>query len=121
MNSRIIRWAIVLSTGGMLIACSKPDPTIILGKWKADSFANESLKIPIAPNIEVTRNQLILRTPDGTSIQSLALSAIRAEKDSIELEVKDALGISLIFTVESPSRIHFKVPFVGADITYFKQ
>ena len=104
----------------MLAACSTPDPTIILGRWRADSFAFESIKIPIAPNIEVTRNQVILRAPDGSIVQGLALSAIRAEKDNIELELKDAMGMSLRFTVESRSRIHFKVPIIGTDIAYTK-
>lgn len=104
----------------MLAACSKPDPTVILGKWKADSFALDSLKIPLAPNIEVTRSQLILEAPDGSHLQAFDLSAIRADKDGIELELKDGLGMSLAFKVESASRIHFRVPFVGTDIAFSK-
>ena len=44
----------------LLVACSKPDPTIILGNWRAESFTIDSLKLPIAPSFEVTRNEMIL-------------------------------------------------------------
>ena len=48
----------------LLVACSaKPDPTIILGNWRAESFTIDSLKLPIAPSFEVTRNDLILKSP----------------------------------------------------------
>jgi hypothetical protein len=105
----------------LLAGCSRPDPTVILGNWKADSFAIEGLKVPIAPNFEVTRNQLILKSPDGTPVQALALAQIRAESDKIELEFKDGLGISLEFTVERADRVHFKMPFIGTNIAYSKQ
>ena len=118
MNRTLGTLTFTLAVSCTLMACTRPDPTIILGKWRADSFALESLKLPIAPNFEVTRNQLILKSPDGSLVQALALSEIRAERDSIELEIKDALGISLVFTVEGPNRIHFKVPFVGTNISY---
>ncbi|MCA0325795.1 MAG: hypothetical protein LCH89_09360 [Proteobacteria bacterium] len=121
MKHHICRYLLVLATGCMLWACAKPDPTVILGNWKADAFAIDSLKVPIAPNIEVTRNQLILKTPDGLALQALSLSAIRAERNTIELEIKDALGVSLVFTIENPGRIHFKVPFVNRDIAFSKQ
>jgi hypothetical protein len=114
-------FSIILAVGCTIAGCSKPDPTIILGRWKADSVAFDGIRLPIAPNFEVTRNQLILKSPDGASVQALNLSAIRAENDNIELEVKDALGASLVFTVENPGRIHFKVPFIGTDIVFSKQ
>ncbi len=120
MNQQIRRWWFAIAVICILAACSKPDPSLILGQWKADSFAFDSLKVPIAPNIEITRNQLILKTPDGTPIQVLALAAIRADRDNIELEIEDALGVSLVFSIESPNRIHFQVPFIGADIAYSK-
>jgi hypothetical protein len=111
----------LLSLCGWLASCSQPDPTIILGKWKADAFALEGLRIPLAPDFEVTRSQLILRSPDGTALQSLALARITAAGDTIELEFKDGLGISLAFTVERSDRVHFKVPLLGTDIAYSKQ
>lgn len=112
--------AILLAIGGVLAACSRPDPTVILGNWRADSFAIEGLKVPLAPNFEVTRSQLILKTPDGVPLQALPLSQIRADGDTIELEFKDGLGVSLVFKVERANRVHFKVPLIGVDIAYSK-
>jgi hypothetical protein len=120
MTKLSLRWPIALIVGCVLFGCAKPDPTVILGKWKADSFAFDSLKFPLAPNIEVTRNELLLLSPDGSLIQALPLAQIRAEKDTVEIELKDALGISLIFKVESANRVHFRVPVIGADLAYTK-
>ena len=72
--------------------CSRPDPTVILGKWKAESYPFEGLKIPLAPNIKVTRNELVLLNPDGMPFQRFQLSAIKAEGDEIDLELSGFAG-----------------------------
>lgn len=97
------------------------DPRLILGRWKSDGIDFESLHLPLSPDIEVTRNHLILKSPDGSTLKALELAAIRAERDSISLELRDAGGVALKFTVESDQRIHFRVPFVGTDIAFSKQ
>ena len=102
----------------LLVACSKPDPTIILGNWRAESFAIDSLKLPIAPSFEVTRNEMILKSPSGEVLQKLPLAAIKAEGQTIELEFRDGLGVAIVFIVESRDRIRFKVPLVGLTIAY---
>lgn len=102
----------------LLVGCSKPDPTVILGNWRAESFKLDSLNLPIAPSFEVTRNELILKAPDGTLIQKLPLAAIKAEGKTIEIEFRDGLGVSLTFNVDSRDRISFKVPLIGYLITY---
>lgn len=102
----------------LLVGCSKPDPTIILGTWRAESFKLDSLNLPIAPNFEVTRNEMILKLPDGTSIQRLQLASITADKQSIALEFKDGMGVSIEFDVVTKDRIHFRVPLLGFPITY---
>lgn len=103
----------------LLVGCStKPDPTVILGNWRAESFTIDSLKLPIAPGFEVTRNEMILKSPDGTPLQKLLLSSIKAESQTIELEFRDGVGASVVFIVDSKDRIRFKVPLVGFTITY---
>ena len=110
----IFVFALVLAIAG----CSKPDPTIILGSWRAQSFQLESLKLPISPSFEVTRNELILKSPDGVLVQKIPLNAIRAEGKNIELEFKNGFGVSVEFIVESRDRIHFIVPIVAFDVAY---
>lgn len=100
--------------------CSRPDPTVILGKWKAENYPFEGLKIPLAPNIEVTRNDLLLVNPDGVPFQRFPLSAIKAEGHEIDLELSGFAGIALAFKVENSERIHFRVPIIGSDIAFDK-
>ena len=102
----------------LLVACSNPDPTVILGNWRAESFTIDSLKLPIAPSFEVTRNEMILKSPDGVPLRNIALAAIKAEGKTIELEFRDGLGVSIVFNVESHDRVLFKVPVVGFTVAY---
>ena len=102
----------------LLVSCSKPDPTLILGNWRAESFTIDSLKLPIAPSFEVTRNEMILKSPDGVPFQKLPLAAIRAEDTTIEIEFRDGFGVALVFIVDSRDRIRFKVPLMPFDIAY---
>lgn len=105
----------------MLVGCSKPDPTLIIGNWQAESFAIDSLKLPIAPNFEVTRNELVLKSPSGVPFQKLPLAAIKAQGETVELEFQDGFGVSLVFAVDSRDRIRFKVPVIGFDIVYSRK
>lgn len=114
----ITRLFVSLVLAVMVTACSKPDPSLILGSWRAESFAFESLKLPLTANFEVTRNNLILKTEDGAPVQEFPLSKIRAEGDTIELELKGGLGISLKFTVEDTNSIYFKIPIIGTKVIF---
>lgn len=111
---RISGLALLLS----LIACSSPDPTVILGNWRAESYTIDSLKLPIAPSFEVTRNEMILKSPDGVPFQRLALAAIKAEGKTVELEFRSGVGVSIVFVVDSRDRIRFIVPLVGFTVAY---
>lgn len=112
--ARLVGFALLVC----LVSCSKPDPTVILGNWRAESFTIDSLKLPIAPSFEVTRNEMILKAPDGVPFQRLALAMIRAEGQNVELEFRDGFGVSLVFIVDSKDRIRFKVPLMPLDIAY---
>lgn len=101
-----------------LAACSRPDPTIILGSWRAEGLLLGSLKLPIGPDFEVTRNDLILKSPDGTVMQRVALAAIRAQGDTIELEFRDGFGAAVVFAVDTRDRIRFRVPLLGTEIPF---
>lgn len=113
-----IRSVLCLVFISLLGACSKPDPAIILGNWRAESFRFEGLKLPIAPSFEVTQNELILKSPDGVPFQKLPLSVIRATGQTIELEFQNGFGVGVEFVVDSRDRIHFKVPLMPFDIAY---
>jgi len=102
----------------ILVACSKPDPSVILGSWRAESFKLDSINLPIAPHFEMTRNELILKSPDGAILQKIPLAALRARDNIIEVELKDGFGISFEFLVESRDRIQFKVPLMPFSIVY---
>ncbi len=90
----------------------------VLGSWRAESFTIDSLKLPIAPSFEVARNEMILKSPDGVPFQKLSLSSIKAEGQTIELEFRNGLGVSVEFVVDSRNRIHFTIPLAGFTIVY---
>jgi hypothetical protein len=102
----------------ILLGCSKPDPTIILGNWRAESFKLEGVKLPIAPSFEVTRNEMILKSPDGVPFQKLPLAAIKADNHEIELEFRNGFGVSLVFVVDSRDRVRFKIPMTGLHVAF---
>lgn len=112
-----IRSFLCLVIFSILGACSKPDPSVILGNWRADSFRFDGLKLPIAPNLEVTQNELILRSRSGVPIQKLPLAAIRADDQTIELEFQNGFGVGVEFVVDSKDQIRFKVPLRKLCIT----
>lgn len=109
---------ILIALLAMLVACAKPDPSVILGNWRTESFKLDSLNLPIAPNFEVTRNELILKSPDSTILEKLPLAALRAKDKSIEIEFKNGLGVSIEFLVDTKDRVRLKVPFMPIDIVY---
>lgn len=111
-------WFMAVLVVTLLAGCLKPDPTVIIGNWRAESFAVDSFKLPIAPNFEVTRNEMVLKSPDGAVLKRLPLSAIRAVGDTIELEFVDGFGMALVFVVEDRNALRFKVPMVPLTITF---
>lgn len=108
----------VFAIAMMLCGCVEPDPTLIIGRWRAETFKLESVKLPIAPNFEITRNELILKSPDNVPFKKLPLSAIRAQGQTIELEFQNGFGIGLEFVIETRDRIHIKIPFTPIDIAF---
>ena len=113
-------WGLVAALSLLLLftGCTKPDATVILGNWRAESFAINSLRLPIAPSFEMTRNEMILKSPDGATLQKLPLSGIRAQGKNIEIKFRDGFGVSLVFIVESSDTVRFKVPLTLFDIVY---
>ncbi len=105
----------------MLAGCfNRPDPTVILGNWRAETFKFDSVGLPIAPNIQVTRNEMVLKSPDGVPFKRLPLASIRAEGETIELEFREGFGVSVVFVVDSSEHIRFKIPMVGITVAFTK-
>lgn len=108
----------VLILAATLCGCVEPDPAVILGSWRAESFKLESLKLPIAPHFEVTRNELILKSPNNVPFQTLPLKVIRAKGQTIELEFQNGFGVGVEFIVETRDRLHIKIPFTPIDFAF---
>ena len=101
--------------------CTRPDPTIALGKWRAEAYQFGGFKIPIPADFEVTRSEVRWLSPTGEVLQSLPLEAIRATKDTIELDVKDGYGVGFKFAIETRDRLVFVVPVIGKTVTFLRR
>lgn len=91
----------------LLMACSKPDSSSILGHWRAERFAAQGISVPMGPEFEVTQHAV--RSPGGDI--EIPISAITAKGDDVTVEGPMSLGLSFHF--EEPNRISVDLPIVG--------
>jgi hypothetical protein len=94
-------------------ACGRnADPKIIEGHWVAESFRIQSLKLPIGPDLFISRDSFGL----GSGLEPVELIGIEA--DGSEVTLKTKFGFDVVFYVENKDRMYFTVPFVGDRIYY---
>ncbi|KDB06535.1 hypothetical protein LIG30_4090 [Burkholderia sp. lig30] len=94
--------ALVLAGG-----CSKQPGPSILGHWQAERMSVYSAKLPIGPDIVVSRDAMSL-TDSGAS---LSISKIEAGGD--EATVDFAHGIGVTFHFDGADRMYVQVPLIG--------
>ena len=88
------------------------DPQKIQGRWLAENFRFQGIKLPISPDLQISEAQLAL----GMGMDPVPLTGI--ESDGSEVTLQTAFGIDLVFSFESDDRIYFTVPLLGERIYY---
>jgi len=102
----LVRSALLIAIGFALAGCAKEDGSRIIGKWRAERMEVMSLKVPIGPHIEITREALTA----GTGI-TIPIVDITQDGDKVTLETDALIGMTFHF-VEA-DRIYFELPVVG--------
>lgn len=112
MKARI---ALQLLSLGLLAAtlagCSKQDGSVILGQWHAERLDLMGLKLPIAPDLAISRDKL--------SMQGQDLPITQIEQDGDEVVIDTAGGIGLTWHVVDEDRIYVKFPLL--DRIYYRR
>jgi hypothetical protein len=93
-------------------------PGMVIGSWRSDRFDFEGLRLPLAPNIEVSETALVL-VAQGRR-ESLRLESIEADGDTVTVNFRD-LPAGLTFHFENRDRMYFAVPLVGTRVYFTKQ
>ncbi len=94
-------------------ACGqRTDPNTIEGHWVADNFRIQGIKLPIGPDLFISKDSLGF----GTSLTSVQLNGIGA--NGSEVTLKTQYGLDIVFAFENNDRMYFTVPFSGDRIYY---
>lgn len=107
--------ALVLALGAALLLAGcgqKIDPKKIEGRWLAENYRFQGLKLPISPDLQISEKQLAL----GMGLEPLPLKGLEA--DGKEVTLLTEFGIDLVFSFENDDRIYFTVPVLGERIYY---
>ena len=94
--------ALVLAIQG----CAKQDGSRILGHWRAERLAVMSLKLPVGPELHITRDRLA----SADNEIALPIATITQDGDEVTLETAP-VGLSFHFV--EPDRMYVELPFVG--------
>ena len=107
MRSFRLFWCAAFAVA-LLAACSGGVPSEISGKWRSEKLSLGAISLPIAPNIEFSRNSMLL-DKESSPVDSY-------EKAGNQVTVNLASGASLTFQIESPDSLSFAIPFLGPII-----
>lgn len=102
----LARQALLIVLGLALAGCAREDGKQIIGKWRAERMEVMSLKLPLGPQIEITREALMA----GPGI-AIPIVDITQDGDEVTLETEALIGMTFHF-VEA-DRIYFELPMVG--------
>lgn len=106
--------AIVAMTMALLLqGCAKQDGSRIIGHWRAERFELMGLKLPLGPELEITRTMLAT----GEAGVQVPLIGLSEDDDEVTLETEANIGLSFHF-VEA-DRMYVEVPFF--DRIYYRR
>lgn len=97
---------IALALAGTLSGCAREDGSRLLGRWRAERFEVMGLKLPIGPELNITRDRL------GGAGSELALPIAGITQDDDEVTVDTEANIGLTFYFVEPDRMYVKLPLL---------
>lgn len=94
-----------------LAGCAKQDGSAILGRWHTERFDVMGLKLPVGPDLTISRDKLSMQDGD------LPISAIEQNGDEIVLDTVGGIGVT--FHVVDADRVYIQVPLL--DRIYYRR
>ncbi|WP_369090737.1 hypothetical protein [Massilia sp. X63] len=99
---------LVLVTAG----CAREDGGKIIGRWRAERFEVMSLRLPIGPELTISRDKLVA----GSEL-AVPIDAIEQDGDAITLNLPMHVGLSFQFVDDN--RMYVDLPLV--DRIYYRR
>jgi len=105
-----VRWRhvagalLALSLACTLPGCAREDGSRLLGRWRAERFEVMGLKLPVGPDLNITRDQLA-----GGELM-LPVAGITQDGDEVTVDTEANIGLTFYFV--EPDRMYVKLPFL---------
>lgn len=106
---------VVRNAAGVLLAlvlactmqgCARGDGSRLLGHWRAERFEVMGLKLPIGPELRITRDKLA----GGGGELMLPIAGITEDDDEVTVDTEANIGLTFYFV--EPDRMYVKLPLV---------
>lgn len=97
---------LALALAGTLPGCAREDGSRLLGHWRAERFELMGLKLPIGPELNITRDQL---SGAGGEL-ALPIAGITQDDDEVTVDTEANIGLTFYFV--EPDRMYVKLPLV---------
>jgi len=97
---------LALALAGTLPGCAREDGSRLLGRWRAERFEVMGLKLPIGPELNITRDQL---SGAGGELV-LPIAGITQDDDEVTVDTEANIGLTFYF-VEA-DRMYVKLPLL---------
>jgi hypothetical protein len=94
-----------------LAGCAKQDGSVILGQWHAERFDVMGVKLPISPDLAISRNAL--------SMSGSELPVTKIEQDGDQVVLDTAGDIGLTFHMVDADRMYVEFPIL--DRIYYRR
>lgn len=106
-----LNWLCAALVMAALAGCAKQDGSMILGQWQAERLDLMGLKLPIGPDMTISRDKLSMQGAE------LPIDAITQDGDEIVLDTTG--GIGLTFHKVDENRIYVQFPLL--DRIYYRR
>jgi hypothetical protein len=105
-HGRLAHIVLLVVAGTAMGGCAREDGSAILGKWRAERLEVMSLKLPVSPELDITRNNVAA----GNGI-NIPVAAITQKGNEVTLDTDSMIGMTFFF--EGTDRMYLKVPVMG--------
>lgn len=106
------KWLAYLALAFVMAGCAREDGSRIIGHWRAERFEMMSLKVPIGPELTISRDTLVA----GAEV-AVPIAAISQDGSEITLDLPMSFGLT--FNLVEDDRMYVDLPLV--DRIYYRR
>ena len=86
------------------------------GHWKSEGLRVEGIGVPIAPDIRIFQDRMVLRSAAGKG-SKLPVKGLEVTWREVPVKLGHG-GITLVFEFEQADRVSFSIPFAATKLFY---